>query len=392
MIGFEPLPTTRSGHTRSTSATRRASAFRDRDRDILRPTMIASRCVLSLLALAAPLFGCHPQEMTEPPELDPGEHLLLTPRGDPEDLLGRTVEPDAAGGYVISDERPPGCEVTVKRVPERWRRAYKQDLGRVAHIGTGQTPIGDLTAQYGKNMRVDANIENVEVLQADLRGCTGTVVSSVRVGTGSREIRVREEAKIEGRVKAKGVPVGAGAGKWRAVDRALEWSDPQAWAFSVKELETAGDLRVDLVLMPDRVLDGDTFSVRILAGRQVYLVMGFLTAQGTAGMLLPNGSQPVPTVTAGGNVELSLQAKLPAADVESRDKFVLYAFSEQGDFDMFKPPPGHLDSATVAKYFEELPARLEKIPTRRWTKTEGFLLIEPAQPAVAQPPVAEAAP
>jgi hypothetical protein len=348
--------------------------------------MPVSRRALAPLALALPLLACRPEKMTEPPELDPGEHLLLTPRGNPEELLGRTVEPDASGGYVISDERPPGCEVNVKRVPERWRRAYKQDLGRVAHIGTGKTPIGDLTAQYGKNMRVDANIENLEVLQADLRGCSGTVVSAVRVGTGSREIRVREEAKIEGRVNAKGVPIGAGAGKWRAVERAMEWSDPQAWAFSVVELQSAGDLHVDLVLMPERVLDGETFSVRILAGRQVYLVVGYVTAEGRAGMLLPNGTQPVPTVTAGGNVELSLQARLPTPGVESRDKFVLYAFAEQGDFDMFKPPPGHLDSDTVAKYFAELPARLESIPRRRWTKTEGFLLIEPAQPAAVAAP------
>jgi hypothetical protein len=355
-------------------------------RVILASTMSFShRAVLSFV-LASPLVACRPEKMTEPPELDPGEHLLLTPRGNPEDLLGRTVEPDASGGYVISDERPPGCEVAVKRVPERWTRAYKQDLGRVAHIGTGKTPIGDLTAQYGKNMRIDASIENLEVLQADLRGCSGTVVSSVRVGTGSREIRVREDAKIEGRVNAKGVPIGAGAGKWRAVERAMEWNDPQAWAFSVAELEAVGALHVDLVLMPDRVLDGETFSVRILAGRQVYLVMGFVTADGRAGMLLPNGKQPVPTITAGGNVELSLRAKLPTPGVESRDKFVLYAFSEVGDFEMFKPPGGHLDAATVAKYFDELPKKLESIPTRRWAKTEGFLLIEPAAPVPTTAP------
>ncbi|MBX7081983.1 MAG: hypothetical protein K1X88_22445 [Nannocystaceae bacterium] len=332
------------------------------------------------LALALTLLvelACRRDEYTEPPELDADEHLLLTPRGNPEELLGRSVTPDSKGGYALSDERPPGCEVAIRRVPERWHRTYMQDIGKVAHVGTGQTPIGDLTAQFGKTMRIEADINNLEVLEADLRGCTGPVVSAVRVGTGKREIRANSEAKVEGHVKAKGVPVGAGAGKWRTVERALEWSDPQAWAFQVREAGGGNDGRVELVLMPEQVHDGDVFSVRILSARQVYLVVGFVSEHGNAGLLLPNGKQPLPMITAGGNVELTLKAALPKPGAASRDRFVLYAFSEQGDFDMFKPPAGSLDAATVAKYFEELPGKLASIPARRWTKTEGYLLIEP---------------
>lgn len=343
--------------------------------------MLAPKMIdLGQAVLAAALVlatACHRDQITEPPELDPDEHLLLTPRGNAEELLGRSVTPDDRGGYVISDERPPGCEVQVKRVPERWHRSYQQDLGRVAHIGTGKTPIGDLTAQYGKTMRIDATVDNVEVLEADMRGCTGAVVSAVRVGTGKREIRAREDAKIEGRANVKGVPVGGGAGKWRAVERALEWSEPQAWSFSVTELDGGADMHVELVLMPEKVHDGETFSVRVLSARQVYLVVGFVNEDGRAGLLVPNGRQPVPMITAGGNVELSLRAELPQPGVAARDRFVLYAFAEQGDFDSFKPPAGSLDSATVAEYFAQLPAKLASIPARRWTRTEGFLLVEP---------------
>ncbi|MBK6920918.1 MAG: hypothetical protein IPH07_26215 [Deltaproteobacteria bacterium] len=342
------------------------------------PLRPSPRRVLTVgLACVAALAACRPDHASEPPELDADEHLLLTPRGNPEELLGRTVTPDDKGGFVLSDERPPGCEVTVKRVPERWHRTYQQDIGKVAHIGTGNTPIGDLTARYGKTMRIDADIANLEVLEGDLRGCTGMVVGAVKVGTGKREIRAAEEAKVEAHVKAKGVPVGAGAGKWRTVERGLEWTDPQAWAFVVRDQGGTSDLRVELVLLPESVRHGEVFTVRVLAARQVYLVIGFVSEAGKTGLLLPNGRQPTPIVNAGGNVELTLQASLPLLDTPSRDKFVLYAFAERGDFDMFKPPPGNLDAATVAKYFDELPGRLASIPTRRWTKTEGYLLIEP---------------
>ncbi len=342
-----------------------------------RPALTPSLCLL----LAA---ACHPDAPPEPPELDPGEHLLLSPRGNPEELLGRTVTADAAGGYVVSDERPAGCDVTVRRVPERWQRSYQQDIGRAAHIGTGATPFGEITAQHGKSVKVDAQIDNLEVLQADLRGCTGTVVSAVKVGTGKREFKAREETSADVKVKAKGVPVGAGGGKWRAVGRALEWNEPQAWAFSVKDLSASADMRVELLLLPEVVHDGEKFAVRVLSERQVYLIAVFTGPDEQSGIILPNGRQPVPTVTAGGNVELELRAKLATPGVAERDHVVIFGFSERGDFDMFKPPGGNLDSATVNKYLEGLPKRLESIPARRWTKTEGYLLIEPNAPV---PPI-----
>lgn len=337
--------------------------------------MIALRTAASLVALV--LAACKPDFPPEPPELDPGEHLLVTPRGNPDQLLGRTVTQDPNGGYIVSDERPPGCEVSVRRVPERWHRTYQQDAGRAAHIGTGKTPVGELQIKHGKSVRVDAEIDNLEVLEGDLRGCSGTVVKTVKVGTGKREFRAREETSADVKVNAKGVPVGAGGGKWKTVGRALEWRDPQAWAFSVQDMAGAADMRVELILMPDSLLDGDEFSIRILSARQVYLVVGFINESGDAGLLLPNSKKPLPSITAGGNVDLVLRAKLDKASVAQRDRFVLYAFSEQGDFDMFKPPQGKIAPAAAAKYFEELEERLKSIPSRRWTKTEGYLLIEP---------------
>lgn len=337
------------------------------------------------VALAlGPLGACRP-EPTEPPELDPGEHLLLTPRGNPEELLGRSVTAAPDGGYVVSDERPAGCDVTVRRVPERWQRKYQQEIGRAAYIGTGKTPVGELTAQHGKTIRVDAEIDNLEVLQADLRGCNGTVVSSVKVGSGKREFLAREQTSVDAKVRTNAGPVGAGGGKWRAVGRALSWSEPQAWAFSVADAGHTDDMRVDLVLMPEEVQDGEQFSLRILSAREVYLVIAFVGGDGTtAGIIAPNGKQPMPMVTAGGNVELTLGAKLAVAGKDERNKIVVYAFSERGDFDMFKPPKGNLGSDQVRKYLEELPQRLSKIPARRWATTESTLLIV-QRPATAVP-------
>ncbi len=336
-----------------------------------------SRAALPIVCLVL-AAACHPPIPPDPPELDPGEHLLLTPRGNPEELLGRTVTADPNGGYVVSNERPPGCEVTVRRVPERWQRTYVQDVGRSAHFGTGSTPVGEITAEHGKSVRIDAQIDNLEVLEGDLRGCSGTVVSSVKVGTGKRELQKREDTKADVKVKVKGVPVGAGGARWNTVGRALEWREPQAWAFSVVDTGGTAPMRVELVLMPDALHDGDQFTVRVLSARQVYLIGGYLSDDGGAGMLLPNRAQPTPTVTAAGQIELTLRAKLSQPGVAGRDRFVLYAFSELGDFEMFKPPGGSLGEAQIREYFEGLRKRLEGIPSYRWTTIEGFLLIEPA--------------
>jgi len=332
---------------------------------------------LAVLSLALAATGCNKNKhASEPPELDPGEHLLLTPRGDPEALLGRTVQESDSGGLVISDERPPGCEVQVRRVPESWHRSYQQDVGRVAHVGTGDTPIGSLQAQFGKSLRVEAEIENVEVLHADLRGCPGKVVNAVKVGTGKREIKAQEEAKADIKVKVKGVPVGAGGGKWRNVARGHEWSVPQAWAFSVREVEEAGQIRLDLV-MPSKLQDGEQFAVRVLTSKQVWVVAGFVREDGTAGILVPRTQHPRPVITSGSGLDLTLQAQCAVPDKPSREKFVVFAFAEEGDFDMFKPPQGEIGEAEAAAYFSELPKRLEAIPSRRWSTTSVHVLVEP---------------
>lgn len=333
----------------------------------------------------ATLVACRP-EPTEPPELDPGEHLLLTPRGNPDELLGRTVTPAPDGGYIVSDERPAGCDVTVRRVPERWQRSYQQEIGRAAYIGTGKTPVGELTAQHGKTIRVDAQIDNLEVLQADLRGCTGTVVSSVKVGSGKREFLAREETKVDAKVRTKAGPVGAGGGKWRAVGRALAWSEPQAWAFSVTDTAGTNDMRVELILLPEQVHDGESFSLKILSAKEVYIVIVSVGGDGKASILAPNAKAPMPKITAAGNVELTLQAKLAVPGQDEHNRVVVYAFSERGDFDMFKPPGGKVSSKAAQQWMDGLPERLAKIPTRRWAMTESTLQIVPAPPPPAPSP------
>jgi hypothetical protein len=333
--------------------------------------------------------ACRPQE-TEPPELDAGEHLLVTPRGNPEDLLGRTVTADARGGFIVSDERPPGCEVVVKRVPEKWNRTYQQDAGHAAHVGTGETPIGSLEVKTGNQYRIDATVDNIEVLHADLRGCKGTVVDSVKVGTGSREIKMRKETTVDAKARVKGVPVGAGASKWRAVERAHSWNEPQAWAFTVRDITDQGDIRLDIV-MPSMLHDGDTFDVQVLTSRQVFIVAGFLREDGTAGILVPRSDQAKPVITAGSDLRVRLQARSRSPGASQREKFVVFAFAEEGDFDMYRPPQGAIDDTTAGSYFQELPGRLEKgLPSRRWSSKVVHLMIEPAViPATPDQPLVE---
>jgi hypothetical protein len=198
------------------------------------------------------------------------------------------------------------------------------------------------------------------------------------VGTGRREIHARKESKVEGHAKVKGVPVGGGAGQWRDVERSHDWTDPQAWSFTVKELGSSTDeVDVQLLVMPEQLRDGQEFTLRILAARTVYLVVGFIREDGTAGVLLPSSTQPEPVISAGGNVELTLRAKLPTPGVETRDTLVLYAFPERGDFKTFGPPPGNPGPRRINEYFNGLPEKLSSIPTRRWKRVENTVLITP---------------
>lgn len=345
-----------------------------------------SRFTPALICLG--LLGCKPLgNQTVPPELDPGEHMLLTPRGDPEALLGRTVTEDESGGLLIADARAPGCRVKVRQVPQSWTRVYSQDLGRVAHFNTGRNQIGQLEVRYGENLRVDAQIDNTMVLEADLEGCPGKVIKSVKIGAGHRDIFYDKQAGASATVKIRGVDVGAGGGKWESTRRRLQWDQPQAWAFTVAESEASVANGLEIV-MPEQVTEGDTFTIEILSRQQMWIVLLYRRPDGSMDLLLPNSSIPAPSVAANGVLSLPpVRASLPTPGQGSHERLVLYGFTERADFDLLRPPAGALSSTQVTEYLDGLILNLEQIPQVRWTTTTfGYQISPRPQPEATTTP------
>ena len=138
--------------------------------------------------------GCRADPIIERPDddempgaLPPDTQMLLTPVGDPDGLLGRLVEQDAAGAWVIADARAPGCEVSIKRVPMGVTTEHVEEARRVASFAVGSERLARLTANYSKGLRKYAKIVNVEQLEADLRGSCGENVITSQVLIYRRE-------------------------------------------------------------------------------------------------------------------------------------------------------------------------------------------------------------
>ena len=350
--------------------------------------MVIRTVHLGVALLLASLLGCRadrierPNESDMPGGLPPGMQLLLTPVGDPDGLLGRMVEQDASGAWVVADARAPGCEVKINRVPTSFIRKYLEDAGKVASLSVGSERLAALSAKYSKGLRKYAEIVNVEQLEADLRGtCGDHVITSVMVGTGRSELEYLEEAQGGAWVAVGKVPVGAAGGKTDRVEGSIEWAEPQAWAFMVGAPNTGAS--VDLVVhMPAVLAAGTTFSAEIEVKRSVWLVVLYEAADGSAGVLVPSPGAPMQQAIAGERVALpSFDAMAADGQAKTHERLVVYGFLEQGDFEQFRPPAGAISPAQARAYATELPAKLEGIPRRRWISTDfGYVIEAPAAP------------
>jgi hypothetical protein len=311
--------------------------------------------------------------------LEPDTQLLLNPTGDPEALLGRVVTADPGGGWVVADARAPGCEVGVRRVQSHYAREVLEDTGRVASLSLGREQLASLSAKYGKRLRKYAKIENVEVLEADLRGpCGEHVIRAVKVGTGTSELGYFEERGAGVEVPTGHGDVGAKAESWRRVNATLRWDTPQAWAFTVGASGTGG--AVDLVVhMPDMLAHGQAFAPEIEVKRSVWLVVLYEAADGSVGVLLPATGAPVQQALAGERVVLPSFTAEAVGAAQTHERLRVYGFVERGDFDQFRPPAGALSSEQAKRYASELPERLRAIPQRRWVRTEFGYVIDGAQ-------------
>lgn len=163
-------------------------------------------------------------------------HFLLVP-SDAESLLGRQVFVSPKGEWTLADERAPGCEVQVQRSSATYNKQHQIGLGDLTSISGGYKQVLNLEARYGRSIEAEFKIENTEVLTAKVTGpCGDKIVKSVRVGKGFRKLVRKAEAGAKSRI-GKG-PLGAEGGREAATEvlDSIEWSEPQAYAFSYESV------------------------------------------------------------------------------------------------------------------------------------------------------------
>ncbi|MCA9663617.1 MAG: hypothetical protein KC486_35130 [Myxococcales bacterium] len=370
----------------------------------LNSTLARAGLALALLAPLA-LASCTKKGFLKVPEADDevsgqvgsftaDTHFLLEPIGDPEDLLGRAVQISDSGGWTIADARAPGCEVEVVRQPAEYAKTYEVNLDDMTTLAAGYRDLLGLSARYGRSVQAEYQVQNAEILKADTRGpCGDVIVSSLRIGSGERSLVRRAAGEVKGGAGKGDIGARAGrSGKAEQIDR-MEWSTPQAYAFTFKRLADQEPLDLEIAA-PTSLKEGQALAIEISATQSVYLVVLFLEEDGPGGVLWPDDTLRFPKVEAGGSLTLPpagsdpLVAALREPGVPTLETLVLFAFTEEADFDRLRPQGAVVAADYAAKLSEELVA----LPMSRWARTTLSYAIEPAGGAAAPVPEAAAAP
>jgi len=358
------------------------------------------------LGLALAPAGCTKKGFMRAPEADDeimgqvgsftsDTHFLLEPLGKPEDLLGRAVQISDSGGWTIADARAPGCEVEAERSPAEYEKHYEVALDDMTTLAAGYRDLLGLSARYGRSLRAEYTVNNTEILKADTRGpCGDVIVSSVRVGSGSRSLVRKAEGELKGSAGKAGIGGGAGrSGSANALD-SIQWSTPQAYAFTFARLTNDEHLDVD-IHAPTVLQEGQSLSLEMRATQPAHLVVLYLEEEGPGGVLWPSPELPVPTIDRDASLTLPpagsdpLIAGLRQPGIPALETLVVFAFTEEADFDRLRPQ----GAVVAADYAAELSQELSALPMARWTRTTLSYVIEPSDtpPAEnAEPPPAEA--
>jgi hypothetical protein len=297
----------------------------------------------------------------------PRSHLLLFPLATAEALLGRAVILSEDGGWTIADERAPGCEVRVERIPAEYTKQYRVALEDLTSLAAGYSALLGLQAEYGRSIEAEIVIDNTEIMRADIRGpCGDVIVDSVSVGRGERKLLRRAAASVEGRGGQGPVGVSAGRGSEAEVKDRIHWQTPQAYAFTYRELSKVEPLHID-VDMPRSITDGDALEIRLAGSRDAHVVVFFLEENGAGGVLWPAEGQTA-KITAGQPTVLGpLEAHLRTPTEASIETLVIYAFADEHDYRQFKPDTGaYLTDGTA--YAASLTEKLSTISLSRWSR------------------------
>jgi hypothetical protein len=296
--------------------------------------------------------------------LDPGEHVLLTPM-DPEMLLGKQISFGSEGIWSISEATRPGCNVLVRRSNEAWERRIVEDVGRLVAAGSGQSFLVSLRSGQDFRYRSVTTVSNQFVLHGELRGpCGDNAVTRVLVGTGARRIERASGART--------------AASWDNADMDITWDQPLAWAFSTGGAANEDGVRLDVVVEPVRVVDGDEYRVTVSADESVWLIVGYEESGGRGGFLLPSLKYPQLFIAAHAEVTLpAFRASLRDPHQSAREKLVVYAFRHKEDWHMLRPPQGAVSEDESAERLHQLAERVTQLPSNRWTvERVGYEIVE----------------
>ena len=347
--------------------------------------MIKKRSLGTSLLCAAGLIvfiGCGGAEKLSSPAApiadtltDKGEHLLVEPMAEGEKLLGRPVTLLAEGGVEIADSRAPGCEVIPSPVGSKWKRTFHQEAEYLAGFSAELAKVASLKAEYKEGIRLETVVRNEQTISANLSGtCGDLVITSVKIGTGHRELQYKKSAKAGGSVGWNSISAGGGGGAEKSMEATLTWETPQAWAFTVGTVKNTDQAEIT-IQMPGELTPGQQFEPRITAeARALWLVVLSCYDGDKCSVLRPSHKIPTEQVPSGRTITLWPMIAESAADGgQSVEKMVVYGFPEKGDFKMFSPPKGVLSIDTSSKYAADLERRLvnqQEIPARRWTRAE----------------------
>jgi hypothetical protein len=343
---------------------------------------------------AATLVACSPT--LAPPSVAPApveaasvDHaqLLLFPQSDAEGLLGRAVQRSSDGTRTIADSRAPGCAVTVRREAARFHASRKVDAHSLTSLAGSYAKLISLEVELGRQNTADIDIDNVEVLRADMRGhCGETVVDRVFVGHGRRSIAASADAKARASVTVGMVGASPGVEAAKRVATAMEWKDDQAYGFDVRE--GAGSEPLDVrATLPSIVTEGDDVEVRFESAVPAWLVVYYIDGAGHGDVLWPSNEEPEPSVRPDHPAVLPspreraqgfhIKAALLDHARASRETLVAYGFADRRDFDAVKPAVGSAQSDGPA-YAAQLTKQLQDVPTSRWSRTVVSYVIQPA--------------
>lgn len=348
---------------------------------------VASVCSAALLVACggttlAPKVPDKPQEATQNEQAN----LLLFPHGDPEGLLGRAVQATSDGAWTIADARAPGCEVFVRRTKAEYSSRRQVDIHNMTSVSAGFAKFVSLEAKFGRANKADIDVTNTEILRADTRGpCGDTIVDTVFVGHGKRELTASAEASARGSAQIGIVTPGASTEASAIVVDATAWQSDQAYGFTYRRVGQTPqlDLRVKL---PRSVTEGDSVQVQFATTRKAYLIVYYLDANGHGAVLWPSEEEPEPVASPDQNAILpsarersagvDLKATVDTPGIASRETLVTYAFTEKADYDRLSPgADGKSDDG--AAYAAELTRRLADVPISRWSRSLVSYTITP---------------